>query len=64
MPHLFADFTTAATIFNDVSYGERPGSEAGYRHIAQLDDRLQHHERSQHLPPDSATPVDEWTALR
>lgn len=38
------DFTTellrAAEIFNDVTYGERPGTEPGYRMIADLDDHL------------------------
>jgi Domain of unknown function (DUF4129) len=30
----------AAITFNDVTYGQRPGTEAGYRLIAELDDQL------------------------
>ena len=31
---------SAAMAFNDVTYGERPGTEAGYRQVAALDGRL------------------------
>jgi hypothetical protein len=30
----------AADVFNDVTYGERPGTEAEYRLVADLDDHL------------------------
>jgi Domain of unknown function (DUF4129) len=40
LPALSEEFRTAATIFNDVTYGERPGTEAGYRVVADLDDHL------------------------
>ncbi|GBE67989.1 membrane protein [Mycobacterium sp. MFM001] len=40
IPQLSAEFTQAATIFNDVTYGERPGTPEGYRLIADLDDHL------------------------
>jgi hypothetical protein len=30
----------AADAFNDVTYGERPGTEAEYRLVADLDDHL------------------------
>lgn len=32
----------AATIFDDISYGGRPGSERAYRFVAGLDDALRH----------------------
>ncbi|SEH60100.1 protein of unknown function [Mycolicibacterium rutilum] len=40
LPHLGTDLTTAATAFNDVTYGERPGTESAYRAIADLDEHL------------------------
>jgi hypothetical protein len=64
VPDLAADFGTAATVFNDVTYGEQPGSEVGYRHIAQLDDRLAHHSASQHGSSSAAPAIDQWTAVR
>jgi hypothetical protein len=64
MPDLAGDFNAAATIFNDVTYGEQPGSETGYRHIAQLDGRLQHHSASQHRSANAPLHVDDWTAVR
>lgn len=39
-PELTAEFRSAAAIFNEVSYGERPGTEAGYRQLVGLDERL------------------------
>ena len=33
----------AAEAFNDVTYGERPGTESAYRMIAELDDHLRRH---------------------
>lgn len=43
LPDFATDLTLAATTFNDVTYGERPGTEAGYRMVADLDDRLRTH---------------------
>ena len=40
MPDLAAELTRAAEAFNDVTYGERPGTESAYRMIADLDDHL------------------------
>ncbi len=40
VPNLDAEIDTAASLFNDVTYGEQPGSEADYRLVAALDDRL------------------------
>ncbi|HZA11487.1 DUF4129 domain-containing protein [Mycobacterium sp.] len=39
-PDLASDLSTAATSFNDVTYGKRPGTEAEYRQIARVDERL------------------------
>jgi hypothetical protein len=53
MPELASELASAAASFNDVTYGERPGTEAAYRHIATLDEQI----RSQRAtaPHDAAT---------
>jgi uncharacterized protein DUF4129 len=63
IPSLAPQFTTAAESFNDVTYGERPGTEPGYLAIVELDDLLL---RRSHGGTPSAAPdaVDEWAALR
>lgn len=40
IPHLAAELNRAAEAFNDVTYGEQPGTESAYRMIADLDDHL------------------------
>lgn len=40
LPPLAAELAEAASIFNDVTYGGRPGTESAYRMIADLDDHL------------------------
>lgn len=40
LPSLAPEFRSSAEIFNDVSYGERPGTEQSYRKIADLDDHI------------------------
>jgi len=40
LPSLAAELSRAAEAFNDVTYGERPGTEAAYRMIADLDNHL------------------------
>jgi Domain of unknown function (DUF4129) len=40
IPNLAAELKRAAEAFNDVTYGERPGTESAYRIIADLDDHL------------------------
>ena len=43
LPGFSADLRRAATVFNDVTYGEQPGTEADYRMVADLDDALRRH---------------------
>ncbi|EUA24352.1 hypothetical protein I552_3326 [Mycobacterium xenopi 3993] len=45
LPHLASEMSQAATAFNDVTYGERPGTPAAYRLVADLDEHLQSHGR-------------------
>lgn len=40
LPDLAAELSGAATTFNDVTYGELPGTQAAYRTIVDLDDHL------------------------
>jgi Domain of unknown function (DUF4129) len=40
LPHLAGELAESATAFNDVTYGEQPGTQAAYRMIADLDDHL------------------------
>ena len=40
LPALADELVTAADAFNDVTYGERPGTEAAYRSIVALDGKL------------------------
>jgi Domain of unknown function (DUF4129) len=49
LPHLASELSQAATAFNDVTYGERPGTSAAYRLIVDLDDHLR--SRSAAGPP-------------
>jgi hypothetical protein len=64
LPDLGGELMQAATAFNDVTYGERPGTESAYRMISELD----HHLRSRGaLPrgrPAMPATTDTWTAVR
>ncbi|BBZ64000.1 DUF4129 domain-containing protein [Mycolicibacterium monacense] len=40
LPALSDELRDAATAFNDVTYGDRPGTEAAYRSVAVLDDHI------------------------
>jgi hypothetical protein len=64
LPNLAAELLRAADAFNDVTYGERPGTESAYRMIADLDDHLRFRTRA--TPPSSATPSEAhgWTEVR
>jgi len=60
---LAGEFRQAADAFNDVTYGERPGTEPGYRLIADLDDHLR--TRGAALASTASAPApDTWTTVR
>lgn len=61
LPSLAAEFTQAANAFNDVTYGEQPGTAPHYRLVADLDDRLG---RSGSAGPEPALTAENWTPLR
>ena len=54
----------AATAFNDVTYGELPGTEPAYRMIADLDDHLLDHVVGTATDRGSAGAVDGWVEVR
>lgn len=64
LPALTDQLSSAATTFNDVTYGEQPGTESAYRMIAELDGRLR--ERAPGPVGTAAAPVptDGWAQIR
>ena len=64
IPNLATELNRAAEAFNDVTYGERPGTEPAYRMIADLDDHL----RSRTSAPGTTAAVpaaaDGWAEVR
>ena len=63
LPDFTTDLRSAATVFNDVTYGEQPGTEPGYRMVAELDDALRRHSAPPVATVDTAS-ADDWTPLR
>lgn len=63
LPHLAAELSQAATAFNDVTYGERPGTQAAYQMIADLDDHLRSRSAATSAVAQPAAP-DSWAKVR
>ena len=64
LPKLSGELVEAATAFNDVTYGDRPGTESAYRMIAELDDHLRFRTQA---PTETATAQvakDGWVEVR
>jgi len=55
---------SAATVFNDVTYGEQPGTEADYRTVADLDDALRRHTAPSAAGAADPMVTDTWVPLR
>ncbi|MGV0790507.1 DUF4129 domain-containing protein [Mycolicibacterium sp. XJ1819] len=64
LPTVAEEFTTAAVAFNDVTYGQRPGTEGSYRMIADLDDHVRAHPAAAMAASPSAPATDGWAELR
>lgn len=64
IPHLAFELSRAATAFNDVTYGERPGTPAAYQMIVDLDDRLRFRSRTGRPGLEQPAPVDSWAPVR
>lgn len=61
-PNLVSDFSSAASLFNDVTYGEQPGNQAGYQLISALDDSVQR-QPAPATGPTATHAADSWTAV-
>jgi hypothetical protein len=64
IPNLAAELSRAAEAFNDVTYGERPGTESAYRMIADLDDHLRSSTSASNISPAAPTASDGWAEVR
>ncbi len=63
LPHLADELSQAATAFNDVTYGEQPGTQDTYRMIADLDDYLRSRSPAAHYRPGQPAAVDSWAQV-
>jgi hypothetical protein len=64
LPQLGSELSAAANEFNDVTYGESPGTPAAYRMIADLDDHLRFRSAAGQSGPTEHTAVDAWAPIR
>ncbi len=64
LPALAAELSRSATAFNDVTYGGRPGTQAAYQLIVDLDNHLQYHSAADPFGPADAVVANPWTAVR
>ncbi|SON60082.1 hypothetical protein MSIMFI_01574 [Mycobacterium simulans] len=63
LPHLTGELTQAATAFNDVTYGERPGTQAAYQMIADLDDHIRFRSAA-HSAVAQPAALESWAQVR
>lgn len=64
LPPFDGDLRRAAAVFNDVTYGEQPGTEPDYRMVAQLDEALRHHAAPTTADATAPAVTDTWASLR
>ena len=64
LPDLGGELMQAATVFNDVTYGERPGTEPAYRMISELDHHLRSRGAATAPRPAMPAATNTWTAVR
>ena len=64
IPNLAAELSRAAEAFNDVTYGERPGTEPAYQMIADLDDHLRFRTSASDASAAVPAAVEGWAELR
>jgi Domain of unknown function (DUF4129) len=64
LPHLAAELSRAAEAFNDVTYGERPGTESAYQMIADLDDHLRSRTSTSETGAAVPAAADGWAEAR
>jgi hypothetical protein len=64
MPDLSREFVDGATTFNDVTFGERPGTPEAYRQVADLDDHLRSRPAGARRPVPGAPADPTWAQIR
>jgi hypothetical protein len=64
LPHLASELTKAATAFNDVTYGERPGTPPAYQLIADLDEHLRSRSTANRPRPDQPASLNSRAPVR
>ena len=64
VPNLAAELLRAADAFNEVTYGERPGTESAYRMIADLDEHLRRHTAAPTATFSASAASDGWAQVR
>jgi hypothetical protein len=64
LPELTSELAAAAASFNDVTYGERPGTESAYRHIAELDERIRSRRFAASRDIASQSGTESWAHLQ
>jgi hypothetical protein len=64
IPHHASELSRAATAFNDVTYGERPGTPAAYQMIVDLDNHLRFRSATGPPGPNQPATLDSWAAVR
>ncbi|OBJ05467.1 DUF4129 domain-containing protein [Mycobacterium sp. 1465703.0] len=64
LPHLANELVQAATAFNDVTYGEQPGTQPAFQMIADLDDHLRTRWQGGPLEPGQPAAHDSWAQVR
>jgi Domain of unknown function (DUF4129) len=64
LPELASELAAAAASFNDVTYGERPGTESAYRDIAELDERIRSRRFAASRDTASQSGTESWAHLQ
>jgi hypothetical protein len=64
IPPLAGELHRAAEAFNDVTYGERPGTEAAYRMIADLDHHLRSRTAATAVSDTTPAAADGWAEVQ
>lgn len=64
IPPLATELGVAAEAFNDVTYGDRPGTEPAYRMIADLDDHLRSRTSATTVGSPAPTARDGWAEVQ
>ncbi len=64
LPELTSELADAAVSFNDVTYGERPGTESAYRGIAELDEQIRSRRFAAARDAPSQRGTESWAHLQ